>query len=746
MGLDFQNHLELEKDRYQINKLICVNSMKNICYLELDVTRNTVLYGDNNLGKTSILSTLKLHLLPEINFRDSRHKFAFFGSSGKAYNNQESRDFYFPSINSFLILEGQNPFGPYVYILFRASDEQFGYSRLVLPVSYAEIEHEFWDKNTSSNNQLGGINPQLSLKRIKSLVKEYGGRFLRTTQEIRETIYTFNQLNEEKGRFCIIPMKEGGIGREIEAFRRLLQFTFEINQGSPASLTSALATIIEGQKKSKKDELDQNLHAIIDEYNELNTEQEKITRLKNTVDYYQRIKKSHTNAAQAMLQATNLYWQIKNSLIGQKQTFAEQEEKIHPEYELLNHEILPDEKEKHQQLKTQKQELKSACDQLLGYLKPEQKKVKRIQFLLDEEYVFFEHAEIEGLLQEAKDQLQNDINSLESEASFAEELQNKISHKNTLEKRLTQLEQQLENVENSLLYQVSPQAATVLKTINPSFDLLNNDSAGAISEQEIQTINAFCELFAEKNEHLFFKAQDFIQSITHFDPQQQQQKWQQDKNQVDKELQRLKHRIEQDSGHYKDLTPQKLIEQKIAKQKELEQVNNDLALIISRDKINQDFQSNTLALQEQQEQLAELQRQVDACEEQLQIYQAQKQQLKLQVEELKNKKIALSQMDNQIKRYKTYETQFIQPDDMEMVSLDEAVVAELEQQVDLFQYALRQTEQTIHDLVFKEKLDILDIETVYRQDKPLQELSPLLEQLSAEYENIESYEKHKSRN
>jgi len=122
----------------------------------------------------------------------------------------------------------------------------------------------------------------------------------------------------------------------------------------------------------------------------------------------------------------------------------------------------------------------------------------------------------------------------------------------------------LENVENSLLYQVSPQAATVLKTINPSFDLLNNDSAGAISEQEIQTINAFCELFAEKNEHLFFKAQDFIQSITHFDPQQQQQKWQQDKNQVDKELQRLKHRIEQDSGHYKDLTPQKLIEQKIA--------------------------------------------------------------------------------------------------------------------------------------------------------------------------------------
>jgi|GEM_PF-675207 len=742
MGLDFQDHLALEKDRYQINKLICVNSMKNICYLELDVTCNTVLYGDNNLGKTSILSTLKLHLLPEINFRDSKHKFAFFGSSGKAYNNQESRDFYFPSINSFLILEGQNPFGPYVYILFRASDEQFGYSRVVLPVSYAEIEHEFWDKNTASNHQLGGINNQLSLKRVKSLVKQYGGRLLRTTQEIRETIYTFNQLNEEKGRFCIIPMKEGGIGREIEAFRRLLQFTFEINQGSPASLTSALATIIEGQKKSKKDELEQNLHAIIDEYKELNTEQEKITCLKNTVDYYQRIKKSYANAQQGLDVASALYWQIKQSLSEQQQVLAEQEEQIHPEYELLIHEILPDEKEKLQRFKDQKQALKSACDQLIGYLKPEEKKVKRIKFLLEDEFAFVEQNEIEELLQEAKEQLQADLDSLASEASFAEELQNKISRKKTLEKRLVQLEQQLENGENSLLYQVSSQAASVLKTINPNFDQLNSDNAGEFLESDIQRINAFCELFEAKNEHLFFKAQDFIQPVVEFDPQQQQLKWQQDKNQVEKELNRLKHRIEQDSGEYHKLTPESLAAQKLEKQNELKQTNDDLALIINRDKINQDFQDNSLQLEQQQEQLEALQRELDACKEQLDIYQAQKQQLKQQVEALKTQKTTFLQMDNQLKRYKGYETQFNPAENIESLELDNELMLDLEKQVDLFLYALRQTEQTIHDLVFKEKLEFLDIESVYRQDKSIAELGPLVEQLSAEYDNIESYEKH----
>lgn len=758
-----QNSLELDKDLYQINKLICINSMKNICYIELDVTRNTVLYGNNNLGKTSILSTLKLHLLPEVNFRDSKNKFAFIGSSGKAYSNQESRDYYFPSINSYLILEGENPFGPYVYILFRASEEQFGYSRLVLPVSYAEIEDKFWNKNSSSNQQLGEP-AELSLKLIKSLVKQYKGRLLRSTQDIRDTIYSFNQLNEEKGRFCIIPMKEGGIGREVEAFRRLLQFTFEINQGSPASLTNALATIIEGQKKSKKDELDQNLQAIIEEYNDLNIEQDKITRLKNTVTYYQRIKQSHSNAVQGLQQSGDYYWQLKHGLLHEQQKIQQQEIKIIPEYEILNTDLLPDQDRKYRRLKEKQSEYKSHYDGINGHLKHEKKQVARIRYLLEEEYSGIDDCkEIEEILRDYIENLNETIKSLYDKESFAHSLQNKIKQKNELAQEIERLEKQLENKESSLLYQVSSHAATVLSNINANFDQLSIEQSGELAPQELLLINEFSQLFVEHKDlqqqpdparqsakhQLFFKQQRFIHSITPFDPQQQHDKWLQNKTHKQEEVQKLSRQIDDNSKELNRLSTENLAQKKIQAEQEQLKAKDDLALIINKDKINQDFQGNNQSLQEKADQLIEIQREMDSCYEQLEIYKGQKHQLKQQLDELKNNNIVLNRLSRQIKKYNEYEVQFAPFDAYKQLNspaegindINDESMARLDQQMELLQYALNQTEQTIHDLVLKEKLEFLDTDAVYRLGKPLDAISSLVEQLSSEYENIDSYEK-----
>jgi len=738
-----QNSLNLEKDRYQINKLICVNSMKNICYIELDVTHNTVLYGENNLGKTSILSTLKLHLLPEINFRDSKNKYAFFGSSGKAYNNQESRDFYFPTQNSFLILEGQNPFGPYVYILFRASEEQFGYSRIVLPVSYAQIEHEFWDKQSPKNQQLGTINPQLSLKHIKLLVKQYNGKFLRTSQEIRETIYSFNQLNEEKGRFCIIPMKDGGIGREVEAFRRLLQFTFEINQASPASLTSALATIIEGQKKSKKDELEQNLHVIIEEYNDLNQEQEKITQLKNTQDYYQRIKNYFTNSQQGLQQAEELYWIIKSSLADTQKKLLADQKKIVPEYEILNNDILPDQEKKHNKVKYNYQQVHDQQQQNTGLLKHEEKKVKRIQFLLEDEFSMVEHSEIEELLQDNIHDLNTKIESLADTASFAAELQNKITRKNTIKKRIDALESLMSHSEHSLLYQVSSHSATTLKTIHSNFSQLNLKHSNDVSSAEIQVVNDFCLLFSTDDNSLLFKNLDFIPSLCEFDPQQQHDEWLKEQQNLQDELQKISHQIEQDSQQLQKLTPELLEQQKINTEKELTQARNDLSLIIDRDKIQQDFKGYTLASQELTEQLAELYNQRQNIKEHLDSLKGQKQQLKNQLKDFEQKKSTFSGFSKQLDRYTHYEKQFsAKLEDLVSIDVNDETMADLITQIDTFQFSIEQTEKEIHSLIYKEKLTLLDTDVVYQQGKSLTEITPLVEQLSAEYDNINAYEKH----
>ena len=744
MELGFQNSLKIEKDRYQINKLICVNSMKNICYIELDVTQNTVLYGDNNLGKTSILSTLKLHLLPEINFRDSKNKFSFVGSSGKPYNNQESRDYYFPSINSFLILEGENPFGPYVYILFRASEEQFGYSRLVLPVSYHEIEHEFWDKSSSVNQNLGGINPDLSLKNIKSLVKKYNGRLLRTVQEIRETLYTFNQLNEDKGRFCVIPMKEGGVKREIEAFRRLLQFTFEINQSSPASLTNALATIIEGQKKDQKDELDQNLRLIIDEYNDLNIKQDKITLLKNTLNYYQRIKQFHQQAQTSVQQSGELFWQLKTSLLINQKNLEAQEQIIKPEYNVLNDDTLPEEHKKHGQFKREEQEVKSHYDELNGLLKGEQKKVDRIKFLMEEEYSIVNQNDIEELLREDIEGLEKTIESLADRESFAVALEKKIIEKNNTKTLLQRVMGFLDNAESSLLHQVSSHAATILSSINPKFDQLTINKGSNTLDDSIEVIEKFSQLFAEKDEHLFFEEQKFIYPVEHFDPKEQQQKWQNQKFEHENNLQRLSREISDDSKQLSEFTAEKIEQKKLDTQRILEGNKRDLSLIIDCDKVNQDFMNHTQQLQEQDDQLKKINRDLEDLREQLKIYENKKHDLKQQLKVLGEQRANIDRMNHQIKNYTQYESQFA-PYNMPntgSINVSEELMAELEQKIRQFQDSLNHTEDDIYDLMVKEKLTILDNDVVYSRGKSLEELTLLVEQLSAEYENIDSYEKH----
>lgn len=744
MEIEFQNSLEIKKDRYQINKLICVNSMKNICYIELDVTKNTVLYGDNNLGKTSILSTLKLHLLPEINFRDSKNKFAFVGSSGKPYNNQESRDYYFPSINSFLILEGENPFGPFVYILFRASEEQFGYSRLVLPVSYHEIEHEFWDKSSTVNHNLGGINPDLSLKNIKSLVKKYNGRLLRTVQEIRETLYTFNQLNKDKGRFCVIPMKEGGVKREIEAFRRLLQFTFEINQGSPASLTNALATIIEGQKKDQKDELDQNLRIIIDEYNDLNIEQNKITLLKNTLNYYQRIKQFHLQAQSSVQQSGELFWQIKTSLLMNQKNQEDQERILKPEYNVLSNDTLPEEKKKHEQLKKEKQKIKSHYDELNGLLKSEQKKVDRIKFLMEEEFSIVNQNDIVELLREDIEELEKTIESLADRESFATALQTKITEQNNIKIYLQQVEHLLNDAESALLHQVSSHAASILNSINPKFDQLTINKDSDTLDDSIAAIEKFSHLFAEKDEQLFFEEQKFIYPVEHFDPEVQQQKWQRQKLEYESNLQRLSREISDDSKQLNEFTVEKIEQKKIDTQRILVRNKTDLSLIIARDQINQDFTNYTQQLQEQDDQLKKINRDLKDLQEQLEIYKGKKHDLTQQLKALGEQRANIIRMNNQIKNYTQYESQFA-PYNMpntDSINVSEELMAELEQKIKRFKDSLTHTENNIHDLMVKENSTILDSDVVYSRGKSLEELTLLVEQLSVEYENIDSYEKH----
>ncbi|TOM81100.1 hypothetical protein, partial [Vibrio parahaemolyticus] len=77
----------------------------------IDLREGGILIGGGNIGKTSILNAIRLFLLPEENFKDSKNKFGFSDKEGNFYSNDECFEHYFPSSTSFLILECDNYLG-----------------------------------------------------------------------------------------------------------------------------------------------------------------------------------------------------------------------------------------------------------------------------------------------------------------------------------------------------------------------------------------------------------------------------------------------------------------------------------------------------------------------------------------------------------------------------------------------------------------------------------------------------------
>ena len=61
---------------FGIRRLVLVDSA-GFCYVEIPVDNHGLILGPGNLGKSSLLTPLRLFLLPENNFKTSRKKFAF---------------------------------------------------------------------------------------------------------------------------------------------------------------------------------------------------------------------------------------------------------------------------------------------------------------------------------------------------------------------------------------------------------------------------------------------------------------------------------------------------------------------------------------------------------------------------------------------------------------------------------------------------------------------------------------------
>lgn len=313
-----------------ISRLIAIDSA-GVAIAEIDLREGGILIGGGNIGKTSILNAIRLFLLPEENFKDSKNKFGFSDKEGNFYSNDECFEHYFPSSTSFLILECDNYLGgpiPHCQILYRGSSEKLDYRRLFTSLRYEQIRHLFWDDNAGDDGIGGRVN-DLSLSKVQAYLKSHDKHFkpLVRSSAIRDIIYANQLLDIDAMRFCLFPLNSTK-DADVDAFRALVRLLFDMKTGSD-TVRLAVANIIESRKKERKDELNFDIDAFINHNEMLSRRELALKKIESLRPVYEKLVLSHQelvnnkHAEDALMQ----YAMMLDSRITHEKQILEQEEK-----------------------------------------------------------------------------------------------------------------------------------------------------------------------------------------------------------------------------------------------------------------------------------------------------------------------------------------------------------------------------------------------------------------------------------
>ncbi|WP_155833510.1 hypothetical protein [Halomonas sp. BC04] len=310
-------------DTFRFKQLVFVNSAA-FAYTQIRIDHHTALFGENNLGKTSMLNALKLFFLPEINFRNCGNKFNFRGTNGKLYDGMASFRYYFPEDRAFIILEAENPHGDFCIVLHRGSStDKMEYARMVVPCPYAELEPLFWDIEAGTDGGIGSPVESMTLQGVKTALRDMGGEPLSDWKTIQERLFTNQPYDKKAGRFSLLPLRNGAGKREMDAWRKLVHLAFDISASDDRTLPDTLATIIEGQKSRKQEELNLDLNAIVEEANQLREEGDRITRIRNASSHWEIFNEQFQSEQQLRGQAAKGYADLDDSVAVEEERLTE---------------------------------------------------------------------------------------------------------------------------------------------------------------------------------------------------------------------------------------------------------------------------------------------------------------------------------------------------------------------------------------------------------------------------------------
>lgn len=484
-------------DTFRFKQLVFVNSAA-YAYTQIRIDQHTALFGENNLGKTSMLNALKLFLLPEVNFRNCGSKFNFRGTNGNLYDGMASFRYYFPEDRAFIILEAENPHGDFCIVLHRGgATDKMEYARLVVPCPYARLEPLFWNVDADCNDGVGAPVESMTLQGVKTTLREMGGEPLSDWKTIQERLFTNQPYDKKAGRYSLLPLRNGAGKREMDAWRKLVHLAFDISASDERTLPDTLATIIEGQKSRKEEELQLDLNAIVEEAYQLREEGDRITRIRNASDIWEKFDESFQYEMQLRDQTAKAYADLNGSV-------EIEERRLHEALENASR-ALTEAEDRANALGGIKRDLDKAVTKTDAEVKATGKQVDRLRKYINAAYATQNEfpddtprQEIIKSLDEHIDQQSQAIKGYDDKAVAQQEYAKICGRLERNERQAKRLKEQLTNRTPALLDDLTVSDASILNSLNRSLGTTH----GVLTQEQKQAFIQFSQQFLSEDGYL----------------------------------------------------------------------------------------------------------------------------------------------------------------------------------------------------------------------------------------------------
>lgn len=480
-----------------IKRLVVVDSA-GFSYIEIPLDDHAILLASGNVGKSSILNSLRLFMLPEENFQKSRIKFGFRTANRlDFYKNEDSYNHYFPSQRSFIILEVENSSGTHCQILYRGDVSSLGYKRVFVPCPYAEIRESFWD--IKDPDGIGFANAELSSKKIIERCKAISQKtqLVSDKKMLRSLLYSNDILDVDKSRYAILPMSHVD-NQKVESLRTLIRMLFEVSHDSK-SMALAVANIIENQKNYERDRFDFNINEFLQDRDRIDNDERQLNVVKGKRGLYKDLIKNFQDYDPKSLSETYALWveSLRSALEKTSAVVSETDEAV----------------SRLSRLERSKNDQKRASGQTLlreqgAFGKSVERKNRFQKHIDDAQPIITQYpsghpvSEMREALEEEKRELEGDLEALQNQKKDAETRAGLTKDIADLDHRINLIKDRQRNAHYQIENQVSGKPEKVLPAINKS--LMAASPNRELTQDELQCIGSFCDLFEVQDNQVWF--------------------------------------------------------------------------------------------------------------------------------------------------------------------------------------------------------------------------------------------------